>query len=47
MVVPLQNTQPLFTLAMVAIFLHRMERVTRRIVAGAALVVAGGVLVNL
>ena len=46
-VVPLQNTQPLFTLAMVAIFLHRMERVTRRIVVGALLIVTGGVLVTL
>lgn len=46
-VVPLQNTQPLFTLAMVAIFLHRMERVTRRIVWGGLLIVVGGVLVNL
>ena len=46
-VVPLQNTQSLFTLVMVTIFLHRMERVTRRIVVGAVLIVAGGVLVNL
>ena len=46
-VVPLQNTQPLFTVAMAALFLRKMERVTRYVVAGAVLIVMGGVMVNL
>ncbi len=45
-VIPLQNTQPLFALILSALFLRRLERVTMMVVAGAMLVVAGAVLVN-
>ena len=45
-VIPLQNTQPLFALVFSALLLRRLERVTAMIVAGAMLVVAGAVLVN-
>jgi drug/metabolite transporter (DMT)-like permease len=46
-VIPLQNTSPLFTVALSALFLRKLERVTRRVAAGVVLVVAGGALVNL
>ena len=45
-VIPLQNTQPLFALLLSAMFLRRLERVTPMIIGGAGLVVAGAVLVN-
>ena len=45
-VIPLQNTQPLFALLFSAIFLRRLERVTTMVIAGAMLVVVGAVLVN-
>jgi DME family drug/metabolite transporter len=45
-VIPLQNTQPLFALLLSALFLRRLERVTPMIIAGAMLMVAGAVLVN-
>lgn len=45
-VIPLQNTQPLFAVVLSALFLRRLEHVTTVVVLGAALVVAGAVLVN-
>ena len=45
-VIPLQNTQPLFALLLSALFLRRLERVTTPVTIGAALVVAGAILVN-
>ncbi len=45
-VIPLQNTQPLFALLFTALFLRKLERITKVVVAGAMLVVAGAVLVN-
>lgn len=44
---PLGATAPLFTTLFAAIFLRDVERVTRGVVAGAGLVVAGAVLVTL
>ncbi len=46
-VVPLQNMEPLFAVVLSRLFLRRLELVSPAIVAGAALVVTGGVLVNL
>ena len=46
-VAPLVATECLWGLALSAIFFGRHERVGRRLVAGAALVVAGGVLIGL
>lgn len=46
-VVPLQNMEPLFAVVLTRLFLRRLELVTPAVVAGAALVVTGGVLVNL
>ena len=46
-VVPLQNMEPLFAVILSRLFLRRLELVTPAVVAGAALVVTGGVLVNL
>ena len=47
MLEPLQNTQPIFTVAITALFLSRLERVTRLVGLGALLVVVGAALVNL
>ncbi len=46
-VVPLQNMEPLFAVVLSRLFLRRLELVTPAVVAGAGLVVTGGVLVNL
>lgn len=46
-VIPLQNTEMLFALLLSLVFLRRLEQVTLAVVAGAALVMAGAVLVNL
>ncbi len=46
-VIPLQNTEMLFALVLSILFLRRLERVTMAVAAGAALVMAGAVLVNL
>lgn len=46
-VVPLQNTEMLFALLFSLVFLRRLERITMAVVAGAALVMTGAVLVNL
>ena len=46
-VVPLQNMEPLFAVVLSRLFLRRLELVTPAVAAGAALVVTGGVLVNL
>ncbi len=45
-VIPLQNTQPLFAVLLSALFLRRLEHVTTVVLIGAALVVTGAVLVN-
>ena len=45
-VIPLQNTQPLFALILSALFLRRLEHVTPAVTFGAALVVVGAILVN-
>ncbi|AFZ72641.1 DMT family transporter [Natronobacterium gregoryi] len=44
---PLVATAPLFTLAFAALLLRDLERVTRGVVAGAALVVLGAVLITI
>lgn len=44
---PLVATESLWGLGLSAVFLHRIEGVGRRLVAGALLVVAGGVLIGL
>ncbi|MXV61509.1 EamA family transporter [Natronorubrum sp. JWXQ-INN-674] len=44
---PLVATAPLFTLLFAAVLLRDLERVTKGVVAGAALVVAGAVLITL
>ena len=46
-VIPLHNIGPVFSITMAAIFLRRRERVTKPVVTGVALVVAGATLVNL
>lgn len=46
-VVPLQNMEPLFAVVLSRLFLRRLELVTPAVAAGAALVVTGGILVNL
>ena len=46
-VIPLQSTSPLFAVGITAVFLRRLERVTRLVWVGATLVVTGAVLVNL
>ena len=46
-VIPLQNTEMLFALLLSLVFLRRLERITFAVVAGAALVMTGAVLVNL
>ncbi|MDE2803163.1 MAG: EamA family transporter, partial [Chloroflexota bacterium] len=46
-VIPLQNTEMLFALLLSLVFLRRLEQVTLAVVAGAALVMMGAVLVNL
>ena len=46
-VIPLHNVGPVFSITMAAIFLRRRERVTKPVVTGVALVVAGATLVNL
>lgn len=46
-VAPIVATESLFGVAFSALLLHRTERVGRRIVAGAALVVAGAVLIGI
>ena len=43
----LVQTSPLLVIAMSAIFLRKLERVTPRIIFGAILTVSGGVLVSL
>ena len=46
-VIPLQNTEMLFALLLSLLFLRRLERVTIAVATGAALVMAGAVVVNL
>ncbi len=46
-VVPIMQTSPLIVIAVSALFLGRLERVTPRLVAAALVIVAGGVLVTL
>ena len=46
-VIPLSSTGPLFTLLLTAIFLKGVERVTLKIVLGAALIISGVVLLTL
>jgi DME family drug/metabolite transporter len=46
-VIPLSSTGPLFALTLSSIFLRESERVTLKIVAGAALIVAGALLITL
>jgi transporter family protein len=45
-VIPLSSTGPLFSLILTAIFLRDVERVTFRIIASAALIVAGVLLIS-
>lgn len=45
-VIPLQNMSPIFTIAITALLLRRLERVTREVVVGVFLVVGGAALVN-
>ncbi|MCU4926954.1 DMT family transporter [Halobacteria archaeon AArc-dxtr1] len=44
---PLVATAPFFTLVFAAVFLRDLERVTRGVIAGAALIVAGAVLITI
>jgi len=46
-VIPLSSTGPLFTLLLTAIFLKGVERVTVKIVMGAALIISGVILLTL
>ena len=46
-VIPLSSTGPLFTLILTAIFLKGVERVTLKIVLGAALIISGAILLTL
>jgi len=46
-VVPLSGTGPLFALALSAIFLRDVERVTLKIVIGACLIIGGGLLITI
>ncbi|MBI2985582.1 MAG: DMT family transporter [Deltaproteobacteria bacterium] len=46
-VVPLSGTGPLFALALSAIFLRDVERVTLKIVMGACLIIGGGLLITI
>ena len=46
-VIPLSSIGPLFTLLLTAIFLKGVERVTLKIVLGAALIISGAVLLTL
>jgi len=46
-VVPIMQTSPLIVIAVSAVFLGRLERVTPRLVGAAAVIVAGGILVTL
>ena len=45
-IIPLLNTTPLFTVFFSALFLRKVETVNARIVFGAALMVAGVVLIT-
>jgi uncharacterized membrane protein len=45
-VIPLSSTGPLFSLILTAIFLRDVERVTFRIIASAALIVGGVLLIS-
>ncbi len=45
-VIPISSTAPLFTLILTALFLKGVERVTLRIVLGAALIISGVVLLT-
>ena len=45
-VIPLQNTEMIFALLLSVLFLRGLERVTLAVVTGAALVMAGAVMVN-
>ena len=45
-IIPLLNTTPLFSVCLSALFLRSLETVTIRIAAGAALMVAGVVLIT-
>lgn len=44
---PFVNSSPLLVLILVRLFLGRLERITPRLVAGALLIVAGGILIVL
>ena len=44
---PLQSTQPLFTLVLSHFFLRKLERITRRLILGTVLVVAGITLITI
>lgn len=46
-VIPLQNTSPVFTMLIVGVFLRRLERVTPLSVLGMLLVMAGGVFLTI
>jgi uncharacterized membrane protein len=46
-VIPISSTGPLFSLILTAIFLRDVERVTLRIVASAAMIVSGVLLITL
>lgn len=46
-VIPISSTGPLFTLIFTALFLKGVERVTLKIVLGAALIISGVVLLTL
>ena len=45
-VIPLQNMSPIFTVAITALLLRRLERVTRGVVVGVVFVAGGAALVN-
>ena len=45
-VVPVSSINPLFTMAFAALLLQRAERVTRRLISGAALVVLGVIILS-
>ena len=46
-VIPLHNVSPVFSITLAGVFLRQRERVTRPVITGVALVVAGATLVNL
>jgi uncharacterized membrane protein len=45
-IIPLLNTTPLFTVLFSSLFLRRMETITPRILLGAALMVAGVIIIT-